>query len=236
MLQHKRFQAADELVLFCQGAIQGGTLQRLYPLAGLTLTFTTPSGAVTFTAGANPEGLTLQEIQAQIAAVGALAGLKVVGARGVLHIVEATPKDGVAFGAGAQAARRVLGFPESGVLVGQVMHGINSGRAPAIVSITATNHEHNLFWETDASHSTAPSAGGSSIANPAGALAPGTVLDPPSRAIYIGGAGNLTVHRVADAPGVLTTYVGLQPGNVVLVAADLVSNSTTATQLVIEQK
>lgn len=229
----QKLRSAQHLNLFTNGGLQMGPLQEFYPLAGLTLTLTTPAASCAFVAGADPKGLRVGEINSQLAG-SALSALKVVPFEGALWLIEIAPQYGLVFGAGAQTARQVLGLPPSGAITTSVMGPIGSAKIPNMVAVfPAGTGEIMLIWSDSSLGSQAPSSGGTSIANPALAHTP---LDPPSRAIFIGGDGDLVVHRVNDDAGVYTTYKGLKAPNFIPVAADEVRSDTTATDLVIEQQ
>lgn len=58
-----------------------------------------------------------------------------------------------------------------------------------------------------------------------------TVLAPPARAIYVGGAGDLAVRMSGDAT--TPTFVGVAAGTVLPISVDKVlSTGTTATSIV----
>lgn len=231
MLQSRQFTTNNTLRLFAAGALQLKPFKhtdRLF-LAGLTLTVTYPAGACVFTGNAG-EGLTLAEAQSQLTA--AITTLRLELHDGVLYLAEVTPTTGIRFDATSQPARAALGVPAAGALESKRIFPLNSARAPHLVAITSEGHEKTLWWEDSAEGSLASSAGGTSIDAPSGGH---TALSPPSRAIYVGGTGDVVVHRVADAAATYTTYKAVPVGTRLDVVADSIRSQTTATFLVIEQ-
>jgi hypothetical protein len=231
MLKHQRFADIESLNLFMQGAILTGP-RKLWPVAGLTLTMLAPTlGTCTFVAGANPEGLTFKELKTQLET--AITTVRVASHRDCLAIYEATLKTGAVIDATASAAIcAVLGLVASGTITGTRIYGVNSGRVPRVVQLHADAGFYSMWWETENDGALGVSSKGTSIANPS---AGNTVLSPPSRLIYVGGTGDLVVHRVGDADGTYTTYKAVPVGTMIPVHADEVRSSTTATFLVIDQ-
>ena len=230
MLRTRVFTSHEELDVFSLGGLSGGhgqSLDRLQ-LDGLTLTFTNPSGSVTFS-DPGRGGLTLKEAADQVQAVPELATVILKRVSGTVVLYEASPTAGIKLAAD-QAARAVLGFPKSGTIEGKILQTGNSPIAPRLVSMLYLDGKYVLTYDDqDDSSSIAPSSASVSIANPAGGT---TALDPPSRSIYVGGAGDLVVHLHKNAPGVLTTFTGVATGRIIPVVADSVDETTTATDLV----
>lgn len=232
MIKTKTFQSTAAMQNFCNGGIEGAEPKGSFDLAGKTLTFDVPAGAVTF---ANPTGgyaLNLQAIQAQIQAVPALAGVRVMAIDGALAICEAVPTTGIKLST-AEDARAVLGLPRTGTIEGKVMKSQESPYGPRLVSVEKVDK----FWvvvydDANNPYSLSSSSKSTSIANPSALQ---TALSPPARAIYVGGDGNLVVHKVGHGPGVKTTYTGVTAGQVISAVVDIVYTDTTATLLVCEE-
>jgi len=112
MLKIYKFQSIAEMELHLNGAIVGAQVGSagLAGLVGLTATFTTPAGSVTFLPSTSGDSiLPFGEIKAQIEA--AVAGLNVSLIHGRLVIREAVPTNGVDIGSAvAEPARAYLGF------------------------------------------------------------------------------------------------------------------------------
>lgn len=58
-----------------------------------------------------------------------------------------------------------------------------------------------------------------------------TVYDPPGRAVWVGGAGNLAVRMAGDES--TPTFVGVQAGTMLSICVDQVLAATTATDIVL---
>lgn len=232
-LHTQRFHKSQLLVLHTNGALGLGASRTFYDLVGKTLTLTKPTaGACTFIAGADSRGLRLGEVNEQLAS-SAISDVHVVVVDGMAFLVENEPRYGIGLSASAQTARTALGILASGAISTSVMGPKGSGKVPSIVDIFPSGHELTLIWTDETYGSSAPSSGGTSITDPS---AGHTLLSTPSRAIYVGGNGDLTVHRYNDAAGTYTTYTGLKAGDMLPVVADEIRSSTTATLLVIEQQ
>jgi len=226
----RRFHNPQQMSLFINGALSLGQVRPFYDLAGKTLTLSTPSGSCAFTAGADPRGLRLNEVNEQMGSAGVAAHF--VELEGMLLLVENTPRYGIAFGAAAQTARTALGLKASGAISTSVIGPKGGGKVPSIVDICVSGHELTLMWSDDTSGSSAPASSDTSIADPSLAHTP---ISPPSRAIYIGTDGDLVVHKFRNPAGQYTTYLGLKAGDMLPIEVDEVRSDTTATNLVVEQ-
>lgn len=141
-----KFRDLTEMNLFLSGGLLAGSrlgadlqsTNQVVGLTGKTLIFTAPAAVtVTFTAGANPNYHTLQEVRAQIvAAVGALSPFFYDNR---LALVETTPTSGVAV-TNAGTANAILGF--SNTSAGRVYNPAG-GAAPAFVqAYTTPDNQH----------------------------------------------------------------------------------------------
>jgi hypothetical protein len=152
-LRVRKFRSIDEFEWFLRGGIMGSVLSLntdsgpgLWGLVGLTATFTVPVGSVTFVLGADPSGfLTTAEIKTQIEA--AVAGIQVSFTNGRMTIVEASPTNGIDFGAaGAETARSILGFNGSAGAhtIGKVINPFVGHAAPTppyLVQLVSPNND-----------------------------------------------------------------------------------------------
>jgi len=154
-LKIRKFSTIEEAQFFLNGGIIGGaakTAGGVYGLVGLTLTFTYPNAAVTFVAGADLTNLTLTwtELKTQIET--AVAGVKVqaFGPDGGVGFIETTPTNGVALSSNDEPAKRILGFPQSGAVVGKVYKTPTTNTAPCLVAIypdVQSNSHVVVTWE-----------------------------------------------------------------------------------------
>jgi hypothetical protein len=140
VLKVRKFPSVEEVEFFLSGGIVGGATAGGVPgLVGVTLTFTKPSGTVTFVMGADTTGLSLApgEIKAQIEA--AIPALRVCfrGANGALTLREVTPAydGGVVLVAAATNVR--LGFSATANSVGKVFRTPEDNTVPCLVSAYA---------------------------------------------------------------------------------------------------
>lgn len=239
MLRFQRLPSPKYLELFLSGAYLLGEVKRFYALAGKTLTLSRtghaePAPALTFSAGASTEGLTFAEVAAQIAdGSSELNYLRLIQWDQQAYLVEAVPRDGVAFSDQAQDALEALGRVAENAASTQVFGAPGSGKRPCVVSILGgVGTEVHLTYD-DESAPDASSGGGVSYASFPGA---DVVLDPPCNWVYVGGAGNVQAHLVNDPPGVLHTFPALA-GATLRIHADLIkTGTTTATNLFFSQR
>ncbi len=132
-----KFRDLAEANLFLSGAVIGGAdiSGGVVGLVGKTLNFTTPSGAVTFTAVASrPNGaLLIKDIKSQVET--AIVALKVAALPGGrIVFVEASPTTGVSIPATDQEAKGLLGFDQNTAFAGKV-YGTDVTTPPAIGNI-----------------------------------------------------------------------------------------------------
>lgn len=230
MIREQGFKSIGALTHFCRGGIVGGPVkhQQGYMLSGLTLAFDNPSASVTFT-GNNP--LKLSDVADQVATQTSNA-IRVVVIDGCIGFVEAEPTTGIVVGVAVQSALAVLGLNKQGGLVGTVLNPPGAAYGPYYVSVSHNNSSHTLVYDDAySSFSTAPTGVGIEVANPAG-MATDMDIDPPTRAVYIGSAGDLVVLKARDT--VPVTYsnapVGMMP-----ISIKKLYKTTTATLLVLEK-
>jgi hypothetical protein len=226
MLKHRSFPSLAEVELFSEGALLLCPLRNEYTVNG-NLPFTRPtafsvalSGKLTF---------------AQLAAAVRAASLNTVRLKALnnwVWVVEDSPKEGISLNTLAADVAAALGMGTA-ARDSYRIYPAHSGLAPVFVSLNSNNGgEYVLTWETDASGGIAPSRGGQYLAT----VAANTQLNPPSRAIYVGGDGDLVVHAQLDPSGTYATYKNVKAGTIIPVVADEIRAATTATHLRIEQK
>lgn len=142
-----KFRSLDELEYFLNGALRGADIKSgVSGLNGLTLTFTTPAGAVTFgdSTQVDKNFYQLNDIKAQIEA--AIPTLRVLQANGVLIFVLATPTTGVVLSGNNEPAKRILGFDQNSTSVGKLYAppGTSPPVAPAWTWIDSTGENQYL--------------------------------------------------------------------------------------------
>lgn len=152
-LRIRKFRSIDEFEWFLRGGVIGAVLPLntssgpgLFGLVGQTVTFTSPAGAVTFVAGADPSGfLTILEIKTQIET--AIAGIQVSFTNNRMTVVEILPANGIDIGsAAAEPARGILGFaPAAGAHVSCSVINPFTGHAastvPYLVQVVSSSND-----------------------------------------------------------------------------------------------
>lgn len=129
-LRTLRFGSTQEMDFKLNGGLVGKLVRNTrFPLAGLSLTFTTPADSHTFTAGDSAEGLTFAEVKAQLETN--VTGLSVTMVDGRVAFSTDTV---VALAAPAEVARSILGFPAAGAISGTVVSA-PGGSAPTFVQM-----------------------------------------------------------------------------------------------------
>lgn len=221
----------EEITSFARGGLCCGDGRQVFKgLHGLTLTFTNPAGAVTFS---DPQGagLKISDINTQIQAVLALATVRARLVASNLWFVQDTPTAPIALAAPQEAARVILGLPASGAISGTILAPKGTRPANHIVDLLFQNERFILVYD-DAYN---PAGLGAATSSQTLALpsAGNTVLTTPSSYIYVGVAGDVYLHLVGNAPAVSTPYKGVKAGDTLFVAADTIYSTTTATDLVI---
>lgn len=148
-----KFLNLDELLTFLNGGLRGTDINRgVYGLNGLSLTFTSPV-AVTMTFGpstqSDPNQYQLKDLKAQLE--GAISGLRVSSANGVLILGEVTPTSGVALSSSPEDAKRILGFDKGRASIGKVF--APPGTSPPVapcwtwIDTTSDNQYFVMTWE-----------------------------------------------------------------------------------------
>jgi hypothetical protein len=134
------FRSPMDAQHFLNGAVIGGVVpgEGLYNLVGLTMNFTTPVGAVTFTtgSGADPYKLQFNDIKSQMEA--AIANLTVVRMYdGRIVFLRTGLSAAVVIPTTSQAAKPILGLPISGVVSGKlVVHDPTGSATPRLAFLT----------------------------------------------------------------------------------------------------
>ena len=119
MVRIKKFRTTEEAEKYLSGAIIGGPIGNIKGLSGKTLSFTSPNTTdVLFTAGANSDYLTFNEIKDQVETED--SDLVVTSVGGSICIVEAVPTSGVTLKATASYAKSLLGFAYDVATVGVI--------------------------------------------------------------------------------------------------------------------
>lgn len=155
MIVANKYRDIREMQHFLQGgvlggrAIQTGQTHGFLPIVGQTLIFSTPVATCTFTAGANPQGLTAPEIVAQIEA--AVPTVRAFWLNGCLALILATPASPAIVVNKTGTSNGFFGF--SNGVSGSVTPGkfVNNfgGAAPAYLTSypTPDNSHVVLTWE-----------------------------------------------------------------------------------------
>ena len=153
-LKLRKFPNLEEAEFFLTGGIIGGckTVGGLPGLIGKTMTFTAPSLAVTFAAGADVQGgtLTFKEIKTQIEAVITGVVVRSFGPDGAIGLIESTPTNGVALTSSDEVAKRLLGFPQAAAATGKVYKTPTTNTSPCLVAMYSdvqSNAHVVVTWE-----------------------------------------------------------------------------------------
>lgn len=118
-----KFDSMDDLQWFLNGGIIGAPVDPFFvsgfPLAGLTLTFTSPVDSLVFSSGSLPGGLlSAADVAAQVQA--SITGVVARFTKGRILLVESSPTNGVALSANDEEAKKVLGFDYKNAVTGKV--------------------------------------------------------------------------------------------------------------------
>jgi len=125
MIQINKYATVTEANFKIRGGIIGGvpTNQPFENLVGLVLTLSSPSGSCTFTqpSGTGYLQLRFADVKSQIEA--AIADVEVCTIDNKLGLVRKTHGDNIAMAALDEPARRILGFANNEIIVGQFLSG-----------------------------------------------------------------------------------------------------------------
>lgn len=221
----------EEITAFSSGGLRGAEGRRVFTnLHGKTLTFDNPSGSVTFS---DPQGagLRIQDLNTQIRAVPALAGVGVRLIANQLWLLEDAPVSPIHLSTNEEA-RSILGLPRSGDIQGTLLSPKGSRAAGHILDIYFQNEKFIVLYD-DAYNPAGLGAATSSttVAHPSGGDTDLTAT--PSSYIYIGGDGDMDVHLVKNPPGDITPYKNLKAGDVLGISVDTIYSTSTVTDLVV---
>jgi hypothetical protein len=126
MIVINKYATKDEANVKIRGGIIGGTKvnQRFENLVGLTITFSDPAGACTFTQPATTAmgQLRFSDVKSQIEAVPALADVVVATLDNKLVFYRRTHGENISLAALNEPARIILGFANNAVLAGQFLN------------------------------------------------------------------------------------------------------------------
>lgn len=136
-------ESTKALELFLQGAVVCGRPLEyedgkfgFHGLVGLTLTFTSPSGTVTFVAGQDPSGfLTFEEIKTQVTSAVSGIDVKVYERRIVFQ--SSTIGTSIEVGSNVdEPGRAIFGLTEKSGIFDGTAYNPPDGAAPRLISIT----------------------------------------------------------------------------------------------------
>jgi hypothetical protein len=139
-----RFHDIAHANLILGGGIVGGRFVKPLPLVGTTLSFTTPSGTVTFTqdTGAPAGFVRFESFKTQVEAIANLKALLVNDSVAFKH---ATLGTAVVLSSATESARPVLGF-QNGTVSGTAYNG-PSGVVPKVVDFTVESNRVFVLLE-----------------------------------------------------------------------------------------
>lgn len=149
-----KFSDINEAQAFLNGGIFGRDVSKgVVGLVGLTLTFTSPSFAVTFTAATptptdrDPYTLLLKDIKAQVEA--ANNSILVTSIGGKLVFIEKTPTSGTALSNNNEPAKALLGFDQAAATVGKFYKPPETSGDPNYVWAYSVNESTHVIytWE-----------------------------------------------------------------------------------------
>jgi hypothetical protein len=111
----------------------------------LTLTFSAPSGAVTFAAGTNGPFLRFSDLKSQIEAALGADKIEVVSVNDKLGFIHPTGASAIKLASDDEVAKSILGFSQNKVVEGKV-YGAVASSPPAIIEAYAANDgSHTVF-------------------------------------------------------------------------------------------
>jgi len=145
MIVVTKHRSITEMQFKLQGGIIGGRQlsQPFFPVAGLTLVFTTPAATCTFVAGASPQGLTFAEIKTQIQA--AIANTAVQTIELALGV---RPTNGIGVVLGATGtANSFFGFSTSSAQTGKFIHSDETTVPYFIIAYPTNDGAHVVMHE-----------------------------------------------------------------------------------------
>lgn len=157
MPQNRIFKFSDitDAQYFLNGGLVGADIKRgVRGLVGLTLTFTSPAFAVTFTAVSptptdrDPYLLLLADIKAQVEAANVLISVQQYDGR--IVFVEKLPDVGVALSGNNEPAKSLLGFDQNQPSIGKLYRpvGVSGGPPNYVWAYSVNESTHVVFtWE-----------------------------------------------------------------------------------------
>jgi hypothetical protein len=146
-----KFRDLAEMQNYLNGGLLGADVgSGVVGLVGTTLTFTSPSGSVTFVEGALPDHrLMFNDIKQQIEA--AVNGVRVYQIGGHIALVHSSDPVSVpiALDSAPSDAKRLLGFPYDSAATGRIIGAPGSTSAPRLVWWNTTNDGSHavMIWE-----------------------------------------------------------------------------------------
>lgn len=231
MLKTRMFKSMEALTRFAAGGVLGGVVkhQTGYPIGGMSLAFDHPNYTITF---GGVGALSFRDLAHQVYAQSS-GEIRCVAVDGCLAFVEEAPSTGIVIATGPQPVLAHLGMDPAGGQEGKVLNPMGSAYGPYYVSVSQREGGHVLvFDDADSTAAGAPLAKSIQVDNPS-AMVSDLEISPATRAVWVGGGGNLKVMKARDT--VAVTYVVPAGVLIPMSIVTLYKVGTTATLLILEK-